>query len=36
ILVQGQPFNPIGCITGIAALYGIAQGTSNARKVVKT
>jgi len=36
ILVQGQPFNPVGLITGIAALYGITQGASNVGKVVKT
>jgi len=36
ILVQGQPFNPVGLITGIAALYGITTGASNVTKVVKT
>lgn len=36
ILVQGQPFNPVGLITGIAAIYGIASGASGVTKVVKT
>ena len=36
ILVQGQPFNPIGLITAAAAVYGIAQGGSNITRVVKT
>lgn len=36
ILVQGQPFNPVGLITGVAALYGLAQAGSNVTKVVKT
>lgn len=35
ILVQGQPFNPVGLITGVAALYGITQGTQNITKGVK-
>jgi len=35
ILVQGQPFNPVGLITGVAALYGITTGVSNAGKVAK-
>ncbi|GAH63095.1 unnamed protein product, partial [marine sediment metagenome] len=35
ILVQGQPFNPLGLITGVAALYGISQGGCNITKVVK-
>ncbi len=35
ILVQGQPFNPVGLITGIAALYGITQASQNTVKVVK-
>ncbi len=34
ILVQGQPFNPVGIITAIAAVYGITQGGSNITKVV--
>ncbi len=36
ILVQGQPFNPIGIISGMAAIYGIAQGSSNITQAVKT
>jgi len=35
ILVQGQPFNPIGIITAMAAIYGITQGGANITKVVK-
>ncbi|GAH62920.1 unnamed protein product, partial [marine sediment metagenome] len=35
ILVQGQPFNPLGLITGVAAIYGLTQGSSNITKVVK-
>lgn len=36
VLVQGQPLNPVGIITGIAAIYGAAQGGRNVRRVVKT
>lgn len=36
ILVQGQPFNPVGLITAIAAIYGATQGGRNITKVVKT
>ena len=36
ILVQGQPFNPIGIISAIAAIYGLSQGASNVSKIVKT
>jgi len=35
ILVQGQPFNPVGMITGIAALYGLGQAGCNVTKVAK-
>ncbi|GAI67850.1 unnamed protein product, partial [marine sediment metagenome] len=35
ILVQGQPFNPLGLITGVAALYGITQAGQNTVKVAK-
>jgi len=35
VLIQGQPFNPVGIITGIAALYGITQAGTNVTKVVK-
>lgn len=34
ILVQGQPFNPAGMLTGLAAIYGIAQAGSNVGKTV--
>ncbi|GAI73702.1 unnamed protein product [marine sediment metagenome] len=36
ILVQGQPFNPLGLITAVAAVYGVTQGGRNVTKVVKT
>ncbi len=36
ILVQGQPFNPIGIISAVAAVYGITQGSSNITQAVKT
>jgi len=36
ILVQGQPFNPVGIILGIASIYGVMQGGCNVTKVVKT
>lgn len=35
VLVQGQPLNPVGLITGIAAIYGLTQGGQNITKVVK-
>lgn len=35
ILVQGQPLNPLGLITAIAAIYGVTQGSSKVTKVVK-
>ncbi|GAI93376.1 unnamed protein product, partial [marine sediment metagenome] len=35
ILVQGQPYNPVGLITAIAAIYGVTQGSHNITKVVK-
>ena len=35
ILVQGQPYNPVGIITAVAALYGITQGGRNITRVVK-
>ena len=35
ILVQGQPTNPVGILTGIAALYGLTQAGSNAGRVIK-
>lgn len=36
ILVQGQPINPLGIITGVAAIYGLTQGSCNITKVIKT
>ena len=35
ILVQGQPFNPIGIITAIAAIYGAGQVSNKVAKGVK-
>jgi len=35
VLIQGQPFNPIGIITAAAAVYGVSQGGQNITKVVK-
>lgn len=35
ILVQGNPYNPIGIITAVAAIYGVTQGGKNVTKVVK-
>ena len=35
MVTQGQPFNPAGIITGIAALYGITQATSKTKGVIK-
>ena len=35
VLVQGQPFNPVGLLTAIAAIYGIAQGSTSITKAVK-
>ena len=26
IILDGQPFNPLGLLTGVAAIYGIASG----------
>lgn len=36
ILVQGQPFNPVGLITAAAAIYGLTQGGKNISKIVTT
>ena len=36
ILVQGQPFNPLGIITAIAAVYGVTAGSSRVGKTIKT
>ncbi len=35
VLVQGQPFNPLGILTGIAALYGAGQMSNSVVKTVK-
>ena len=35
VIVEGQPFNPVGILTGLAAIYGITQGGRNVTKVVK-
>ena len=35
ILVQGQPVNPIGILTGIASIYGITQATKKTTGVIK-
>jgi len=35
VIVQGQPFNPLGILTGIATLYGVSQAGSNITKTVK-
>lgn len=34
VLVQGQPFNPLGMLTGLAAVYGIGQAGSSVGKTV--
>ena len=36
ILVQGNPLNPVGLITGFAAIYGLIQGGNKVSKAVKT
>lgn len=35
MLTQGQPFNPVGIITGIASIYGIAQATKKTTGAIK-
>lgn len=35
ILVQGQPMNPIGILTGIASIYGITQATKKTTGAIK-
>ncbi len=35
ILVQGNPYNPVGLITGVAAIYGLIQGSNKVTKAVK-
>lgn len=36
VLVQGQPLNPLGIITTIAAVYGVSQGVVVGKNAVKT
>ena len=35
LLVQGQPFNPIGLITAIAGIYGLTHATSKVVSAAK-
>jgi len=35
VLVEGQPFNPVGIVSAVAAIYGIASGSQNITRVVK-
>lgn len=35
LLIQGQPFNPVGILTGIAAIYGTLQGGVNVTSAVR-
>lgn len=35
-MASGQPVNPVGILTGLAAIYGISQGGSNIGRVVNT
>lgn len=35
ILMQGQPLNPVGIISGVLAIYGVTQGGCKITKVVK-
>lgn len=35
LIAQGQPFNPVGILTGLAAIYGAIQGGTNVSKRVK-
>jgi len=34
VVVEGQPFNPVGLITGILALYGTAQAAKNTKGAI--
>lgn len=36
ILVQGQPLNPVGIITAVAAVFGALQGGRTVKNVVKS
>lgn len=35
LILQGTPFNPVGLVTAIAALYGIGQAGTKVTKTVK-
>ncbi len=35
IVIQGNPFNPIGMLTGVLSLYGITQAAKNTTGVIK-
>ena len=35
VVVQGQPFNPIGLLTGVLSLYGITQASKNTTGAIK-
>lgn len=35
LIVQGQPFNPFGLLTAVAALYGLTQAGGKVSKTVK-
>ena len=35
VLVQGQPVNPLGILTGIASIYGITQATKKTTGAIK-
>ncbi len=36
MLGRGDPFNPLGLLTGLASIYGVAQASSNVTRAVKT
>lgn len=36
VLVQGQPFNPIGLLTAIAGIYGVSQAGNQVVKKIKS
>lgn len=35
VLAQGAPFNPLGLISGIAALYGLGSAANDTKKLIK-
>lgn len=35
LIAQGNPFNPIGLLTGIATVYGVTQATTKTVRTVK-